>query len=155
MGGIVNLNTTKPHGVFYLETTSKSPFVISNYKSFKNIKIIPGEHDENEEKVDSGENIDEIQSEKENSQEPQQDREQQEQEQNNKQDQEQDQEQEREHHILLEQEQIDQVEHQQIENHNHENEYIFKTIVEIIVNFMKFIWLHLFLIYALIADFFE
>lgn len=40
MGGNFTSNLHKPHGIFYLETNSKSPFAIENYNSFRNIKII-------------------------------------------------------------------------------------------------------------------
>lgn len=40
MGGDIISNTTRPNGTFYLETSKSSPFVIPDYKSFKNIQII-------------------------------------------------------------------------------------------------------------------
>lgn len=43
MGGDIIPNATRPNGtnnVFYLETSKSSPFVIVDYKSFKNIQII-------------------------------------------------------------------------------------------------------------------
>lgn len=43
MGGDVTSNADKPYGVFYLETTESSPFVISNYELFKSIKMIHSE----------------------------------------------------------------------------------------------------------------
>lgn len=39
MGGDIFLNTTKPFGIFYLETSKSSPFVIPDIKMFKNIEI--------------------------------------------------------------------------------------------------------------------
>lgn len=47
MGGDVALNTHKPHGIFYLETTEIAPFVIPNHEAFKRINIISA--DENAE----------------------------------------------------------------------------------------------------------
>ncbi|XP_055295774.1 inactive pancreatic lipase-related protein 1-like [Sitodiplosis mosellana] len=40
MGGDIISNTTRPNGTFYLETSKSSPFVVPDYKSFKNIEII-------------------------------------------------------------------------------------------------------------------
>lgn len=40
MGGDITANTPKPYGSFYLETNNVSPFVIPDYKSYKNIQII-------------------------------------------------------------------------------------------------------------------
>lgn len=40
MGGDITANTPKPYGSFYLETNNISPFVIPDYKSYKNIEII-------------------------------------------------------------------------------------------------------------------
>lgn len=40
MGGDIMTNTTRPYGSFYLETNNQSPFVIPDYKSYKNIEII-------------------------------------------------------------------------------------------------------------------
>lgn len=40
MGGDITANTPKPYGAFYLETNDSSPFVIPDYKSYKNIEII-------------------------------------------------------------------------------------------------------------------
>lgn len=43
MGGDVTLNTPKPNGIFYLETTGITPFVIPNHEAFKRINIIPAD----------------------------------------------------------------------------------------------------------------
>lgn len=50
MGGddIVSNITDKPHGIFYLETRKSSPFVINDYKSFKNILITYEENSYND-----------------------------------------------------------------------------------------------------------
>lgn len=40
MGGDITYDRPKPHGIFYLETTNIPPYVIPDYKSFKNITII-------------------------------------------------------------------------------------------------------------------
>lgn len=40
MGGDIISNMTRPNGTFYLETRDRSPFVVPDYKSFKNIEII-------------------------------------------------------------------------------------------------------------------
>lgn len=43
MGGDIALNTPKPHGIFYLETTGIAPFVIPNHEEFNKINLIPGD----------------------------------------------------------------------------------------------------------------
>lgn len=40
MGGDISTNATRAFGVFYLETSKVSPFVIPDYRLFKNIEII-------------------------------------------------------------------------------------------------------------------
>lgn len=40
MGGDNISNMTRPHGIFYLETTSDAPYVIPDYRSFDKIEII-------------------------------------------------------------------------------------------------------------------
>lgn len=46
MGGAITPNTSKPHGIYYLETEKQSPFVISDYTSFNKIQIISKSNDE-------------------------------------------------------------------------------------------------------------
>lgn len=40
MGGDSISNVARPHGIFYLETTSDTPYVIPDYRSFDKIEII-------------------------------------------------------------------------------------------------------------------
>lgn len=40
MGGDVTTNPNKAHGIFYLETTDSSPFVIPNIDSFSEIEMV-------------------------------------------------------------------------------------------------------------------
>lgn len=40
MGGEITKRTLKPHGIFYLETNSQSPYNIPDYKNFKNIQLV-------------------------------------------------------------------------------------------------------------------
>lgn len=42
MGGDITAETTpKPNGIFYLETRSESPYVISDYQSYNKTVILP------------------------------------------------------------------------------------------------------------------
>lgn len=45
LGGAITPNTSKPHGIYYLETEKQSPFVIPDYTSFNKIQIISKSND--------------------------------------------------------------------------------------------------------------
>lgn len=40
MGGDLKRGSTKPHGIFYLETKLTAPYAIDDYRAFNNIEFI-------------------------------------------------------------------------------------------------------------------